>query len=89
MLLSLVPLVATITTRLREAGAELEGRLQPLFDRYRTEPEDNLLSLLLAEENEVDGLTQIELLGVFFAVCGTRHDGITSRLRHRCAVQKS
>ena len=28
----------------REAGAELEGRLQPLFDRYRTEPEDNLLA---------------------------------------------
>ena len=47
----------------RAAGAELEGRLQPLFDRYRAEPEDNLLSLLLAEENEVDGLTQIELLG--------------------------
>ena len=64
----------------REAGAELEGRLQPLFDRYRSEPEDNLLSLLLAEENEVDGLTQIELLGACSLLLFAGHDTTASLL---------
>ena len=64
----------------REAGAELEGRLQPLFDRYRTEPEDNLLSLLLAEENEVDGRTRIELLGACSLLLFAGHDTTASLL---------
>ena len=64
----------------RAAGAELEGRLQPLFDRYRAEPEDNLLSLLLAEENEVDGLTQIELLGACSLLLFAGHDTTASLL---------
>ena len=80
VLLSLVPLVVAITTRLHVAGAELEGRLQPLFDRYRSEPEDNLLSLLLAEENEVDGLTQIELLGACSLLLFAGHDTTASLL---------
>jgi hypothetical protein len=36
----------------RETGDELEGRLRHLFERYRAEPEDNLLSLLLEKGQE-------------------------------------
>ena len=64
----------------REAGDELEGRLQPLFERYRSEPEDNLLSLLLAREGEDDGLTTAEILGACSLLLFAGHDTTASLL---------
>jgi cytochrome P450 len=64
----------------REAGDELEGRLRPLFDRYRAEPEDNLLSLLLAREDDDDGLTTAEILGACSILLFAGHDTTASLL---------
>jgi cytochrome P450 len=64
----------------REAGDELEGRLHPLFERYRAEPEDNLLSLLLAREGEHDGLTTTEILGACSLLLFAGHDTTASLL---------
>jgi cytochrome P450 len=64
----------------REAGDELEGRLQPLLDRYRAEPEDNLLSLLLAREGLEDGLTTTEILGACSLLLFAGHDTTASLL---------
>lgn len=63
-----------------EAGDELEGRLRPLFDRYRSEPEDNLLSLLLAGEGADDGLTTAEILGACSILLFAGHDTTASLL---------
>lgn len=64
----------------RDAGDELEQRLRPLFDRYRAEPEDNLLSLLLATEGDVDGLTTTEILGACSLLLFAGHDTTASLL---------
>ena len=67
-------------TLAEEAGDELEGRLRPLFDRYRSEPEDNLLSLLLAGEGADDGLTTAEILGACSILLFAGHDTTASLL---------
>ncbi len=64
----------------RDAGEELEARLQPLFERYRVEPEDNLLSLLLAREGQADGLTTTEILGACSLLLFAGHDTTASLL---------
>lgn len=64
----------------RDAGAELEERLRPLIDRYRAEPEDNLLSLLLSTEGQVDGLTTTEILGACSILLFAGHDTTASLL---------
>lgn len=64
----------------REAGEELEHRLRPLLDRYRTEPEDNLLSLLLTREGLDDGLTTTEILGACSLLLFAGHDTTASLL---------
>lgn len=64
----------------RAAGEELEQRLQPLLDRYRAEPEDNLLSLLLAREGADDGLTTAEILGACSLLLFAGHDTTASLL---------
>jgi cytochrome P450 len=64
----------------RAAGDEFEGRLRPLIDRYRTEPEDNLLSLLLAREDADDGLTATEILGACSLLLFAGHDTTASSL---------
>ena len=63
----------------RAAGDELEGHLRPLFDRYRAEPEDNLLSLLLSR-TATDGLTTVELLGACSLLLFAGHDTTASVL---------
>lgn len=63
----------------REAGDELEGRLRPLFDRYRAEPEDNLLSLLLGQGKEGE-LTTTEILGACSLLLFAGHDTTASLL---------
>jgi len=63
-----------------EAGDELEDRLAPLFQRYRAEPEDNLLSLLLAREGLHDGLTTTEILGACSLLLFAGHDTTASLL---------
>lgn len=64
----------------RDAGDELEGRLRPLFDRYRRDPEDNLLSLLLSREDQDDGLTTAEILGACSILLFAGHDTTASLL---------
>jgi cytochrome P450 len=64
----------------REAGEELEQRLQPLLARYRAEPEDNLLSLLLAREFQFDGPTTTEILGACSLLLFAGHDTTASLL---------
>jgi cytochrome P450 len=64
----------------REAGEELGLRLGPLLDRYRSQPEDNLLSLLLATEGRDDGLSTIELLGACSLLLFAGHDTTSSFL---------
>ena len=64
----------------REAGEELGRELGPLFDRYRREPEDNLLSLLLAAETRNDGLTTTEILGACSILLFAGHDTTSSFL---------
>ncbi|MEM8903636.1 MAG: cytochrome P450 [Actinomycetota bacterium] len=64
----------------RESGDELEDRLSPLLDRYRAEPEDNLLSLLLAREGADDGLTTTEILGACSILLFAGHDTTASLL---------
>lgn len=64
----------------RAAGDEFEGRLRPLIDRYRAEPEDNLLSLLLAREDADDGLTATEILGACSLLLFAGHDTTASSL---------
>ena len=53
---------------------------RPLFDRYRAEPEDNLLSLLLAREDQDDGLTTAEILGACSILLFAGHDTTASLL---------
>lgn len=64
----------------RAAGEELAGELGALMDRYRAEPEDNLLSLLLATENRPDGLTTTEILGACSLLLFAGHDTTASLL---------
>lgn len=64
----------------RDAGDELADRLRPLFDRYRSEPEDNLLSLLLAREDDDDGLSPAEILGACSLLLFAGHDTTASLL---------
>jgi cytochrome P450 len=64
----------------RAAGEELAGELGALMDRYRAEPEDNLLSLLLAAENRPDGLTTTEILGACSLLLFAGHDTTASLL---------
>ena len=64
----------------RESGEELEDRLSPLFERYRAEPEDNLLSLLLSREGADDGLTTAEILGACSILLFAGHDTTASLL---------
>lgn len=64
----------------RAAGDEFEGRLRPLIDRYRTEPEDNLLSLLLTREDADDGLSATEILGACSLLLFAGHDTTASSL---------
>lgn len=64
----------------RAAGDEFEDRLRPLIDRYRSEPEDNLLSLLLAREDADDGLTATEILGACSLLLFAGHDTTASSL---------
>ena len=64
----------------RAAGDEFEDRLRPLIDRYRAEPEDNLLSLLLAREGADDGLTTTEILGACSLLLFAGHDTTASSL---------
>jgi len=64
----------------REAGEEFDERLRPLLDRYRAEPEDNLLSLLLAREDHDDGLTTAEIIGACSLLLFAGHDTTASLL---------
>ncbi len=64
----------------RAAGEELDDRLGPLFERYRAEPEDNLLSLLLAREGTDEGLTTAEILGACSLLLFAGHDTTASLL---------
>lgn len=64
----------------REAGDELEYRLRRLIDRYRVEPQDNLLSLLLAQEDHEGGLTTAEILGACSILLFAGHDTTASLL---------
>lgn len=62
----------------REAGEELGRELGDLIDRYRAEPEDNLLSLLLEREGRDDGLTTTEILGACSILLFAGHDTTSS-----------
>jgi len=62
----------------RDAGVELGRELGGLMDRYRQEPQDNLLSLLLRTENQVDGLTTTEILGACSLLLFAGHDTTSS-----------
>lgn len=64
----------------RQAGDEFEGRLRPLLDHYRAEPEDNLLSLLLAQEGRDDGLITAEIVGACSLLLFAGHDTTASLL---------
>ena len=62
----------------REAGEELGSAIGDLMDRYRSEPEDNLLSLLLQREDQADGLTTAEILGACSLLLFAGHDTTSS-----------
>lgn len=64
----------------RAAGHELEANLGGLIERYREEPANNLLSLLLETENQPDGLTTTEMLGACSLLLFAGHDTTTSHL---------
>jgi len=66
--------------RARQAGDELEHRLGALMDRYRAAPEDNLLSILLANENKEGGLSTVEILGACSILLFAGHDTTASIL---------
>ncbi len=62
----------------RASGEELGRELGGLMDRYRREPEDNLLSLLLSTEGREDGLTTDEILGACSILLFAGHDTTAS-----------
>lgn len=64
----------------RAAGDEFEQRMAPLMDRARAEPQDDLLSLLLAREGADDGLTTAEILGACSLLLFAGHDTTASLL---------
>lgn len=64
----------------KEAGEELGRELGDLIDRYRREPGDNLLSLLLECEDRDDGLTTTEILGACSLLLFAGHDTTSSFL---------
>ena len=64
----------------RAAAAEFHERLGALLDRYRREPEDNLVSLLLATEDRPDGLSATEILGACSLLLFAGHDTTASLL---------
>jgi cytochrome P450 len=64
----------------RAAGADFHEQLGDLMERYRAEPSDNLLSLLMATEGCDDGLSTIEILGACSLILFAGHDTTASLL---------
>jgi cytochrome P450 len=64
----------------RAAGEEFTGVIGDLIERYRKAPEDNLLSLLLADENHPAGLTTTEIVGACSLLLFAGHDTTASLL---------
>ncbi len=64
----------------RAAGDEFTGIIGDLVDRYRQAPEDNLLSLLLADESHPGGLTTTEMVGACSLLLFAGHDTTASLL---------
>lgn len=64
----------------RAAGADFHEHIGDLMERYRVEPADNLLSLLLATEGRDDGLSTIEILGACSLLLFAGHDTTASLL---------
>jgi cytochrome P450 len=64
----------------RAAGADFQEQLGDLMERYRAEPCDNLLSLLMATEGHPEGLSTIEILGACSLILFAGHDTTASLL---------
>jgi cytochrome P450 len=64
----------------RASGEEFTEIIGGLMDRYRAEPDDNLLSLLLSSEGQREGLTTTEIIGACSLLLFAGHDTTTSLL---------
>ena len=64
----------------RAAGEDFTGVVGDLIGRYRQAPEDNLLSLLLADEGHPGGLTTTEIVGACSLLLFAGHDTTASLL---------
>jgi cytochrome P450 len=64
----------------RASGEEFTAVVGDLMDHYRSQPGDNLLSLLLATENRPDGLTTTEIIGACSLLLFAGHDTTSSLL---------
>jgi cytochrome P450 len=64
----------------RASGAEFEEILGGLLEERRSSPSDDLLSALLATEDQVDGLTSAEILGACSLLLFAGHDTTSSLL---------
>jgi cytochrome P450 len=64
----------------RNAGEEFHARMGHVLDERRREPKDDLISALLATENQHEGLTTTEILGACSMILFAGHETTSSTL---------
>lgn len=67
-------------TVVREAGEEFHSRMGEVLDERRRNPKDDLISALLAMENEQDGLSTVEILGACSMILFAGHETTSSTI---------
>jgi cytochrome P450 len=67
-------------TIVRTAGEEFQSRMSKVLDERRHNPKDDLISALLAAENQHDGLTTIEILGACSMILFAGHETTSSTI---------
>jgi hypothetical protein len=60
------------------AAAELSDYLRPIFERRRRQPRDDLISALVAVEDEGQTLTEAELISLTALILGAGHETTTN-----------
>jgi cytochrome P450 len=62
----------------RAAGVEFQDNMRAILDDRRTNPRNDLASILVAMENEPDGLTTMEIIGACSLLLFAGHDTTSS-----------
>ena len=64
----------------RQAGEEFHSRMGEVLDERRRNPQDDLISALLATENQHEGLSTVEILGACSMILFAGHETTSSTI---------